>query len=98
MPILVFIEQRDGKVRPVAREALGEAVRLAASLGGPVVGVCTAASDPGLSALGEAGASEVLLATHEAFRGYEPAGYVSAVVAAVETVKPAVVVFAASSM
>src|SRR5262245_49865142 len=98
MAILVFIEQRDGKVRPVAREALGEAVRLAAALGGPVVGVCAAAADPGLAGLGEAGATEVLLATHEAFRSYEPAGYVSAVAAAVEKVKPAVVVFAASSM
>ena len=46
MSILVFIEQRDGKLRSVSREALGEASRLAASLGGPVVGVCCAAADP----------------------------------------------------
>ena len=98
MAILVFIEQRDGKVRPVVREALGEAVRLAAALGGPVVGVCAAPADPGLAALGEAGASEVLLATHEAFRYYEPAGYTRAVVAAVDQVKPVAVLFAASSM
>ncbi len=98
MAILVFIEQRDGRVRPVTREALGEAVRLAATLGGPVVGVCAAASDPGLASLGEAGAAETLLATHESFRHYEPAGYVRAVVAAVEKVKPAVVLFPASAM
>jgi electron transfer flavoprotein alpha subunit len=98
MAILVFIEQREGRVRSVAREALGEAVRLAAALGGPVVGVCAAAADPGLAALGDAGATEMLLATHEAFRHYEPAGYVRAVVAAVERVKPSVVVFSASSM
>jgi electron transfer flavoprotein alpha subunit len=98
MAILVFIEQRDGRVRSVAREALGEAVRLAATLGGPVVGVCAAAADPGLAALGEAGASEILLATHEAFRYYEPAGYARAVVAAVGRVKPSVVLFPASSM
>ena len=98
MAILVFIEQRDGKVRAVSREALGEAVRLAVSLGGPVVGVCAAAADPGLAALGEAGASEILLASHEAFGRYEPAGYVGAVAAAVEKVTPAVVLFPASSM
>jgi len=98
MAILVFIEQRGGRLRGVAREVLGEAVRLAGTLGGPVVGVCAAASDPGLAALGEAGATETLLATHEAFARYEPAGYAAAVVAAVERVKPSVVLFAASAM
>ena len=99
MAVLVWIEQRDGKVRPVSREALGEAARLvAAGLPGPVVGVCAAASDPGLSGLGEAGASEILLATHEAFASYEPSGYARAVVAAVEQVKPQALLFAGSSM
>jgi len=97
MSILVFIEQRDGKVRPVSNEALGEATRLAATLGGPVVGVCVAAADPGLAALGAAGADEVLLATHEAFATYDPPGAVAAVVAAVEKVKPAVVLFPCSA-
>jgi len=98
MSILVFIEQRDGQVRSVCREALGEATRLATALGGPVVGVCAAASDPGLAALGEAGADKVLLAAHAAFAGYDAAGYTRAVVAAVEAVKPAAVLFSASSM
>src|SRR5438132_3028763 len=97
-PILVFIEQRDGRVRPVAREALGEAVRLAAALGGEVVGVCAAAGDPGLASLSDAGAERVLLATHPAFARYDGAGYAAAVVKAVETVRPAVVLFAASSL
>ena len=99
MAILVFIEQRDGQVRAVSREALGEAARLvAAGLPGPVVGVCVAASDPGLAGLGEAGASEVLLATHENFARYEPVGYTQAVAAAVEQTKPATVLFAGSAM
>jgi electron transfer flavoprotein alpha subunit len=98
MAILVFVEQRDGKVRSLAREALGEAVRLAVTLGGPVVGVCAAASDPGLAALGGAGLGEALLATHDAFRFYEPAGYARAVVDAVARVKPDVVLFSASSI
>ncbi|MEO5616752.1 MAG: electron transfer flavoprotein subunit alpha/FixB family protein [Candidatus Eisenbacteria bacterium] len=98
MAILVFIEQREGRVRPVSREALGAATRLAAELGGPVVGVCAAKSDPGLAALGEAGAERVLLATHDAFGFYDAAGYTAAVAAAIELIKPAAVLFAASAM
>jgi electron transfer flavoprotein alpha subunit len=98
MAILAFIEQRNGQVRPVSREVLGEATRLAAKLGGPVVGVCAAAADPGLAALGEAGAERVLLAKHDAFASYDAAGYARAVVAAVEALKPSVLLFGASSI
>ena len=98
MSILVFIEQRDGRVRSVSREALGEASRLAASLGGPVVGVCCAAADPGLAALGEAGADKVLFATHEVFGKYDGAGYAAAVAAAVKALAPSAVLFPASAM
>jgi electron transfer flavoprotein alpha subunit len=98
MSILVFIEQRDGRVRAVSREALGEATRLAVTLGGPVVGVCPAAADPGLTALGEAGAERVLLAAHPAFAAYDAAGYARVVAAAAETLKPALVLFGASTM
>ena len=45
MRALVWIEQRAGQVRPVSREALGAAQRL----GGEVIGVCAAKSDPGLA-------------------------------------------------
>ncbi len=98
MSVLVFIEQRGGQVRSLSREVLGEATRIAASLGGPVIGVCPAASDPGLAALGEAGASRVLLAKHEAFARYEAAGYARAVASAVEALEPAVLLFGASAM
>jgi len=98
MSILVFIEQRDGAVRSGAREALGVAAGLAAELGGPVVGVCAAASDPGLASLGDAGAEQVLLATHAAFARYEADGYAAAVVAAAEKVAPKAILFSASSM
>jgi electron transfer flavoprotein alpha subunit len=98
MSILVFIEQRDGLVRAVSREALGEATRLAETLGGPVVGVCPAAADPGLAALGEAGAERVLLAAHPAFAAYDAAGYARAVAAAAQALKPTLVLFGASTM
>ncbi len=98
MSILVFIEQRDGQVRAVSREALGAATRLASDLGGPVVGVCCATADPGLAALGDGGAERVLLATHARFERYDGEGYALAVKAAVDAVKPAAVLFAATSM
>ena len=98
MSILVFIEQRDGKVRSSSRETLGEATRLAAALGGPVTGVCAAASDPGLASIADAGAQKLLLATHADFARYDAAGYTQAVLAAVEAVKPNVVLFPASAM
>ncbi len=98
MSVLVFIEQRDGQIRPVSREALGEATRLAASLGGPVVAVCASKSDPGAASLGESGADQVLLALNDAFERYDASGYAKAVAAAVEKVKPAAVLFAASAM
>jgi electron transfer flavoprotein alpha subunit len=60
--------------------------------------VCAATSDPGLAALGEAGAQQALLATHAEFARYEPAGYAAAVVAAVERTKPALVLFSGSAM
>ena len=98
MSILVFIEQRDGRVRAVSRAALGEATRLAPALGGPVVGVCPAAADPGLAALGEAGADRVLLAGHPAFAACDASGYAGAVADAAAVLKPAVVLFGASTM
>jgi electron transfer flavoprotein alpha subunit len=98
MSVLVFIEQREGRVRSVSREALGEATRIAASLGGPVVGICAAAADPGLAALGEAGAERVLLARDDRFAHYDAEGYAAAVEAAVRAVAPQVVLFSASAM
>jgi len=96
--ILAFIEQRDGKVRPVAREVVGEAFRLAEKLGGPVVGVCPAADDPGLAALGDAGADQVILAANAGFAKYDASGYAVAVAQAAEKVKPSAILFPASSM
>jgi electron transfer flavoprotein alpha subunit len=94
MATLVFIEQREGTIRSGSKEALG----VAAGLGGEVVGVCAAASDPGLAALGDAGADRVLLATNASFEHYDAAGFAAAIVAAVKAVKPDVILFSASAM
>jgi electron transfer flavoprotein alpha subunit len=97
MSILVVIEQRDGQIRPVSREALGAATRLAESLGGPVVALCCATADPNAASLGGSGAERVLLATHERFARYDGEGMTAAVAAAVAAVSPAVVLFPATA-
>jgi electron transfer flavoprotein alpha subunit len=98
MSILVYVEQRDGHVRPVAREALGEAKRLAVVLGGPVVAVYCGDTDAQLASLGEAGAEKVLLAQHAAFAHYDGAGYSAAVATAARATGASVVLMAASSI
>jgi len=98
MSILVFVEQREGRLRPVSKEALGEASRLSVALGGPVVAVCPAASDPGLAALGEAGAERAILAKHDAFGAYHAAGYARAVAAAAKASGATTILFANSAM
>lgn len=98
MSILVYVEQRDGAIRSVSREALGEAKRLSATLGGPVTAVYCGASDTGLADLGEAGADRVLVARHDAFARYDGAGYAAAVVAAAKATAAKLVLFSASSL
>lgn len=97
MSILVYVEMRDGAVRPVTREVLGEAKRLAATLGGPVTAVACATGDVGLAALGEAGADTVLLAQHDAFARHDAAGHAVAVAEAARATGAKVVLFGASS-
>ncbi len=98
MSILVFIEQREGRIRSVSHEVLGEASRLKASFGGEVIAVLPCASDPGAASLGASGADRVQVVTHEAFGVYDAAGCTRAMVQAIEQVKPAVVLFPASSL
>ncbi len=98
MSILVYIEQREGHVRPVALEALGEGKRLAAALGGPAIAVYCGTADANLASLGEAGADQVLFAKHDAFAHYDGAGYAAAVAAAARACGAKVVLMAASSL
>ena len=98
MSILVFVEQRGGRIRSVSNEALGEASRLKGALGGEVVAILPCASDPGAGSLGAAGADKVRLAAHPGLGSYDPAGYTRAVVAAAEELEPALILFPASSL
>lgn len=75
--ILAFAEQRDGRLRGVAREATTVAADVAESLGGSVHAL--AIGGPGLSddagSLGEVGADRVTVVEHEGLDPYVPEGY-----------------------
>lgn len=97
MSVLVVVEMRDGQVRPVTREVLGEAKRLAAGLGGSVTAVACATGDAGLAALGEVGADTVLLAQDAAFARTDAAAQAVAIAAAAQACGAKVVLFAATA-
>ncbi|MEO8188692.1 MAG: electron transfer flavoprotein subunit alpha/FixB family protein [Acidobacteriota bacterium] len=96
MKFLVFIEQRDGKIRKASLEALSVARRLA---GGPVAavlpgkGVAALAND-----LGKYGAGVVYVADREELALYSSQGYVGALDAATAKESPDAVLIAATAM
>ena len=96
MKFLVFIEQRDGKVRKASLEALSLASRL---VGGPVSaviagkGIADAAGE-----LGKYGAGKVYVADRDDLALYSNRGYVGALQAAKEKESPDAVLIAATAM
>ena len=96
MKFLVFIEQRDGKVRKASLEALALARRLG---GGPVAAVLPGNGVKALAAgLGKSGAGVVYVADREDLALYSNKGYVGALAAAAEKEQPDAVLIAATSM
>ena len=96
MKFLVFIEQRDGRIRKAALEALSLARKLS---GGPVAavlpgkGVTTLAKE-----LGKYGAGTVYVADRDDLALYSNKGYVGALDAAAKKASPDAVLIAATSM
>ena len=96
MKFLVFIEQREGKIRKASLEALSLARKLG---GGPAAAVI---AGKGVSALakelGKYGAGTVYLADRDELELYSNKGYVGAVDAATKAANPDAVLIAATSM
>ncbi len=96
MKFLVFIEQREGKIRKASLEALSLARKLS---GGPVAavlpgkGVTTLAKD-----LGRYGAETVYVADRDDLALYSNKGYVGALDAAAKKAAPDAVLIAATAM
>jgi electron transfer flavoprotein alpha subunit len=93
---LVFIEQRDGRIRKASLEALSLARRLA---GGPVSAVLAGKGVTSLAAgLGRYGAAVVHVADREELALYSNKGYVGALDAAAKKETPDAVLLAATAM
>jgi electron transfer flavoprotein alpha subunit len=96
MKFLVFIEQRDGKVRKASLEALSLARRLG---GGPAAAVLPGKGVTALAKdLGKYGAGTVYVADRDDLALYSNKGYVGALDAATKKESPEAVLIAATAM
>ena len=96
MKFLVFIEQRDGKIRKASLEALSLARKLG---GGPAAAVVAGKGVAGLAKdLGKYGAGTVYVADRDELALYSNKGYVGAVDAATKKENPDAVLIAATAM
>jgi electron transfer flavoprotein alpha subunit len=96
MKFLVFIEQRDGKIRKASLEALSLARKLA---GGPVAAVLPGKGvTPLAKGLGAYGAGVVYVADRDELALYGNKGYVGALDAAAKKESPDAVLIAATAM
>ena len=96
MKFLVFIEQRDGRIRKASLEALSLARRLS---GGPVSAVLAGKGVTPLAAgLGKYGAAVVHVADRDELALYSNKGYVGALDAASKKENPDAVLLAATAM
>jgi electron transfer flavoprotein alpha subunit len=96
MKFLVFVEQRDGKIRKASLEALSLARKLG---GGPAAAVLPGKGVAALAKdLGRYGAGTVYVADRDELALYSTKGYVGALNTAVEKEKPDAVLLAATAM
>ncbi len=95
--ILVFIEERDGKVKRTSLEALSAARKLANTLQEPVTALRIGTGEPSAN-FAHYGADKVLNAQNELLNSYSTEGYCTAVAQAVQKEQPRFVLASASAM
>jgi electron transfer flavoprotein alpha subunit len=95
--ILVFIEERDGKVKRTSLEALSAARKLADTLQEQVIALRMGAGAPSAD-FASFGADRVLNAQHELLNSYSTEGYCVAAVQAVHKIQPRFIFGSASAM
>ncbi len=97
--ILVFCEQRQGKLKNVSLEALGEARRLAATCGGNVAAALFGRSVEGLAPrLAAGGADTIYLANDLLLENYLSESYGRTLASVVQAAKPVAVLIGATAM
>src|SRR3990170_5331824 len=93
--ILVFVEQRQGKVKLASLEALSEGRRLAGKIGANVSALIVGHQIENLvNDIAKYGCNTVLLAQHKALANYSPEGYRDALLEAVKQEQPRLVLLA----
>lgn len=98
--VYVFLEQRDGKVQPVAFELLGKARELADSLGENVIGILLGHNldpDQTQQCISE-GADTVIMSDNEAFGVYTTEPYAQAIHQIIRERKPSIILFGATTI
>jgi electron transfer flavoprotein alpha subunit len=95
--ILVFIEEREGKVKKTSLEALFAARKLADSLQESVVALRLGAGDPSV-ALAQYGADKVINVQSDLLNSYSTEGYCAAVAQVARKVQPRFILGSASAM
>ena len=98
--VLALAETRGGLPAGVAHEAVSAASALAASMDGEAAGLVLTTVDAEVEAavLAEFGASKVILCRHEGFAAYNPEQWTGAVVGAIESTDPEIVVIPATAL
>jgi electron transfer flavoprotein alpha subunit len=95
--ILVFIEEREGKVKRTSLEALSAARKLADTLQESVVVLRVGTGEPSAN-FAHYGADKVMNAHHELLNAYSTEGYCEAMVQAAQQIQPRFILGSASAM
>ncbi|HHT9124256.1 MAG TPA: electron transfer flavoprotein subunit alpha/FixB family protein [Candidatus Brocadiia bacterium] len=97
--IIVFAEQRDGKLKRVSLEALGEGRRIADKLSVKLISILPGHKIKDLaSTLTQYGADEVIVADNKLLEKYNSEAYVSVIADEASKIKPILILLGASSM
>jgi electron transfer flavoprotein alpha subunit len=95
--ILVFIEEREGKVKKTSLEALSAARKLADTLMEPVVALRVGTGSPSAN-LAQYGADKIVNAQHELLKTYSTEGYCATVVQVAQKIQPRFILGSASAL
>lgn len=95
--ILVFIEERDGKVKKTSLEALFAARKMADTMQEPVWALRLSTGDASVN-LAQYGADKIINAQHDLLKNYSTEGFCAAIVQVVQKVQPRFILGSAGSM
>jgi electron transfer flavoprotein alpha subunit len=95
--ILVFIEEREGKIKKTSLEALSAARKLADTLQESVVALRIGTGEPSAN-LAQYGADKIVNAQHEMLSSYSTEGYCAAVAQVAQKLQPRYLLGTASAM